>query len=71
MEGWREELAQRAKLFKQVFGTDAGKKVLEQLRRDFLQGEIRAGTTQDTYYNLGQHDLVKYIIEISEVTTNE
>lgn len=63
----------KAALFAAVFDSSAGKKVLEYLNAEFNQDELRASTPHDTYYRLGQRDVVVYINQMIKYSgaTNE
>lgn len=55
------------KLFRITFGTEAGQEVLSFLRSVYVKRPTcLAQTPELTYYNLGQKELVEYIIEIME-----
>ena len=43
------------------FNTPAGKKVLRAMEEEFDGVEIRQDSPHDTYYRLGQRDVVVYI----------
>ena len=45
-----------------VFDTDQGRRALAYLKEDFLDTSAFRETTEETYYALGQQDLVKLII---------
>ena len=47
---------------KQVFGTDAGKRVLKYLKEDYVDGSAVATSTELTYYKLGQKEFVQTLL---------
>ena len=55
-ETWDE-----AKAFKQAFSTPSGKRVLEVLRSYCEPDNLVGHTTHDTYFSLGQRDVLKLI----------
>lgn len=56
------ELARKIDIFKMVFNTDDGKKVLAALENEFDRDNLLApGDPYSTHYNLGRRDVVVYI----------
>jgi len=55
------EVERKGKIMMRVFGTSAGIDALDLLRDMFDLDDCRGETTEDTYYKLGQRDVVKYI----------
>jgi hypothetical protein len=52
---------QRAKILARVFHTDGGAEALKLLQDLFDLDDCRGATVEDTYYKLGQREVVKYI----------
>ena len=63
-------ISKRQKDFKSnleiLFNTESGRKVLKYLKEDFLDGSAIGETPEQTYYNIGQQDLVKLMIQSLE-----
>lgn len=57
----REKLILKTKKFRRVFGGGEGKAILEALEEGFDHDEIKSSDPHETYYRLGQRDVVVYI----------
>ena len=55
------EINRKGQVMARVFDTASGKEALQLLRDMFDLDDCRGETTEDTYYKLGQRDVVKYI----------
>ncbi len=64
---FRDGLFEKSKLYAQVFGTDAGKKVLKELDDLYIKPEVFNSDPLKMARNVGQHDLVKFIKELVEL----
>ncbi len=64
---FKDTLAEKGKLYRQVFGTKAGKKVLAELVSLYIKPEAFSSDPLKMARNVGQHDLVKYIQEMTEL----
>ena len=54
----------KSRAVRAIFSSPEGKKVLELLSEQFDQDDLRGDTVQDTYYNLGQRDVLIYIRQL-------
>ena len=59
-----KRLDERAKAVWAVFQTDGGQRALDVLRDMFDADDLRGQTTEDTYYRLGQRDVIIYIDQL-------
>lgn len=64
---FKDKLFEKSKLYQQVFGTKPGKKVLAELVSLYVKPEIFSDDPLKMAHNVGQHDLVKYILEMTEL----
>ena len=64
----KEKVLRKSMAFAQVFSTPAGKEVLEALTEEFDGDELRQNNPHDTYYRLGQRDVVKYIEQMLRIS---
>jgi hypothetical protein len=61
-KGQLEEITKaKASLFKEVFSTVSGIKVLKLLEEECNADELRSPDPHNTYFNLGRRDAVVYI----------
>jgi hypothetical protein len=58
------------KTFQSVFKTPGGKEVLKALEDEFDAMDIRDDNPHNTYYKLGQRDVVVYIKQMLEAAEN-
>lgn len=49
-----------------LFTTDNGKKVLDQLIKDYIHNSEIGDDAYRTYYNLGQSDIIRLFMRIAE-----
>ena len=56
-----EMIDRKAHTVSEVFNTHAGKEALDVLRDMFDHDDCRGESVEDTYYRLGQRDVIKYI----------
>ena len=61
IEEYERVFDQRAKVLARVFDTEPGKEALQLLRDLFDPDECRGSDSNETYYKLGQREVVKYI----------
>ena len=52
---------------KQLFNSELGLAVLRILEDEFDQHDLRGGSTEETYFNLGRRDVLVYIRQLYEV----
>ena len=67
LEKARERLNLKSAEFTKTFTSPAGKKVLEALEEEFDGVDLRQSTPHDTYYKLGQRDVVVYIKQMLDL----
>ena len=60
-----KRLDERAKAVWSVFDSDSGQIALAVLKDMFDVDDLRGPTTEDTYYQLGQRDVIKYIEQLA------
>jgi len=65
---FKDSLFEKSKLYRQVFGTDAGKRVLDELVDLYVKPEAFDTDALKMARNVGQQDLVKRLKEITELT---
>ena len=65
---FKESLFEKAKLYRQVFGTDAGKKVLKELVDLYVKPEAFDTDPLKMARNVANQDLVKHLKEMTELT---
>ena len=65
---FKDSLFEKGKLYKQVFGTDSGKKVLNELVDLYVKPECFDTDPLKMARNVANHDLVKYLKELTELT---
>lgn len=66
MDAALANLKAKSKYFHQVFRSSQGKQVLEALEKEFDHENIKSGDPHETYYRLGQRDVVVYIRQLIE-----
>lgn len=67
----RNRAIKKASAFKRLFGTPDGKKVLEELSIVFGEPKINVpGDAFATHVRVGQLEVLQYIHEVMEVTTD-
>ncbi|RLD68603.1 MAG: hypothetical protein DRI98_11635 [Bacteroidetes bacterium] len=64
---WREKVFQKGKLYREVFNTAAGKKVLKELSDLYIKPDMFDTDSLKMARNVGQHDLVKFIVDMVEI----
>ena len=64
LRAWEEELKNRAKLVQAVASTPDGKALFDLLETVFESRRLRDDDPHQTYYNLGQRDVVQYLREL-------
>ncbi len=65
---FKESLFEKAKLYQQVFGTSAGKKVLQELIDLYVKPECFDTDPLKMARNVANQDLVKHLKEMTELT---
>jgi len=65
---FKDSLFEKGKLYKQVFGTDAGKKVLKELVDLYVKPEAFDTDPLKMARNVANQDLVKHLKEMTELT---
>lgn len=71
LDKWQEAVDRKGILFRKVFGTSNGKKAFQELVDIFVKQSSKGVDPYDTYYKLGQRELVEYIRQIMENEPNE
>lgn len=67
-EQWKERLREKAEIVRSALNTDSGKALFGLMSQTFESGSLKGEDPHDTYYRLGQRDVVAYLRELSEVT---
>jgi len=62
----KRALVRKANLFRRVFGTPDGQRVIKHLEDEFLKEDYRGSTNEETHFNLGARDPIKYINKLLE-----
>jgi hypothetical protein len=67
-QDWKAALNKKKELFQAVFGpaNPHGQAVLKELERTFQSGTMLSDSQTQLAYNVGQHELVSYIKQLSE-----
>lgn len=71
MDDWKKSIARKASEIKRVFGTHSGKAVLNILEDQFDGEDLRGQTVEETYYKLGQRDVVTYLRQLNRIQVDE
>jgi len=58
---WKERLKERERIIKRVCETADGQLLLALLNDTFVTADLVGKDTHDTYYRLGQRDVVEFI----------
>lgn len=66
-EAIEQEIKRKAALVRRLFATPLGKEVHEILVNQFDADDLRGETVEQTYYNLGQRDVLVYLRQLGEV----
>ena len=67
---WQQKLKQNAELFRRLNNSAQGKAAIELLNETFNHPDIIGKDTHDTYYRLGQRDVVEYINQLVKAGTD-
>jgi len=67
----KERLRVKGRVVREALSTDSGQKLLQLLLEEFDGDDLRGGTVEDTYYRLGQRDVVVYMIRLLEGITGD
>lgn len=62
----RDHLREKQRVIRSVLNTPEGKNLFELLEDAFENRALKASDPHDTYYNLGQRDLVQYLRELRD-----
>ena len=65
---WANALKDKIQLVQRVGATPDGKALLDLLTDVFENRPLKGADPYDTYYNLGQRDVVQYLRELAEYT---
>ena len=65
-----ERLRNKSRTFKSVFSSEQGQVVLQALEDEFNHVNIKSADPHETYYRLGQRDVVVYIRQLMENLEN-
>lgn len=68
---WKQQLINNAREIRAVTDTTAGQKLLKLLDRQFNSTEAVGENTHETYFNLGQQSVVRYLQIIAEAAPEE
>jgi hypothetical protein len=61
-----EPLRQKCRLVAEALGTPAGEKLVALLLDEFDRDDLRGTTVEETYFRLGQRDVVNYLLRLME-----
>ena len=70
-ETWRNALRPKIQLINSIFNTHDGEQFFQLLVDTFDRTNIRGADTHETYYRLGQRDVVQYLRELREAAARE
>lgn len=59
-----EHIRKKAKVFYSVFKSSQGQEILKALEDEFDHSDIKSSDPHETYYRLGQRDVVVYIRQL-------
>ena len=62
----KERLRTKGKVVREALSTESGQKLLMLLLEEFDGDDVRGGTVEDTYYRLGQRDVIVYMVRLLE-----
>ena len=65
-QAWAEALHDKMRVVQEVARTPAGKKFFALLEETFERKSLRGSGPYETYYNIGQRDLVEYLRELRD-----
>ena len=65
---WMEAIREKRKVVQNVLKTPEGKKLFAVLEDTFERKPLKGENPHETYYNLGQRDLVQYLRELRDFT---
>ena len=66
---WKQRLKDRERIVKRVFETAEGQQLLALLNDTFTHGDLIGKDTHDTYYRLGQRDVVEFLNHLNSMET--
>lgn len=69
-QAWKEALREKSDLVRQVAETELGARLFELLEETFERRSLVGDGPHETYYRLGQRDVVQYLRELREVSKN-
>lgn len=70
VEAWKEKLREKSSVVRDAFSTEAGQKLEKLLIETFEDKSLKSEDPHETYYRLGQRDVVQYLRELKGVTSN-
>lgn len=59
-----KKLKKKAGAAARILNSPDGRVLMDALRTEFVHLDLRGKTTEDTYYNLGSRDVVKYLEQL-------
>ena len=62
----KKRLAKKSMLVSNFMRSEAGRAIIEILDEEFHDGELRGTDTHQTYYKLGQRDVVSYLKQLAK-----
>ena len=61
----KASLARKSGLISGFMQSEAGKEIIRVLEEEFYDGELKGDDPYQTYYNLGQRDVVSYLKQLA------
>ena len=68
MNKWRSAVRDKSEIVRSAANTPAGKKLLDLMEETFCNQSLRRDSPYDTYYALGQRDVVQYLRELGGIS---
>lgn len=66
----KRRIREKAAQFQEFMSNPVGRKLVQILNEEFDREDLRGATVEETYYNLGARDVVKYLETLSRVQTD-
>ena len=67
IEAMKQRIREKAAQFHELLNNPVGKQLIEILEQEFDRDDLRGTTVEQTYYNLGARDVVKYLQTLQKV----
>ena len=68
MEKWRSAIREKSEIVRAALDTPTGKNLMKVMEDTFCNQSLRRDSPYDTYYALGQRDVVQYLRELGGIS---